>query len=79
MNNYKKDDKCCKHCGGNLSDHCCGTNIIRWCDDCGSNSPDSPPNINIEFTKDGCDHNWTEDSFVCLKCGKSRITTTNVK
>jgi predicted RNA-binding Zn-ribbon protein involved in translation (DUF1610 family) len=47
---YTKDDVKCPHCGGFISAHCAGVNIIYWCDDCGSNNPQTPPNVTLEFT-----------------------------
>lgn len=46
---YGPEDKECAHCKGNLSNHACGDRIIKWCDDCGSNSPENPPNIKVEI------------------------------
>lgn len=50
--NYLPEDKKCAHCGGNLSPHSLGEfgGIKIWCDDCGSNSPESPPSV--EMTND---------------------------
>ena len=45
---YDKDDAKCTHCGGKISPHACGDNIIYWCDYCGSNNPSSPPRITVE-------------------------------
>lgn len=47
MNRYTSDDKICPHCGGNLSPHSTYGGAIIWCDICGSNSPEIPPNISI--------------------------------
>ena len=46
--NYTSEDKICTHCGGNISDHLKDV-FIRWCDNCGSNDKDSPPNVEITF------------------------------
>jgi len=46
---YTKEDKTCPHCGGNIEPNCCGDKIIYWCNICGSNDKDTPPNINIEI------------------------------
>jgi formamidopyrimidine-DNA glycosylase len=48
MAKYTEKDKICPHCGGELKLHCAGEIIIIWCDSCGSNNPDYPPNISIE-------------------------------
>lgn len=47
--NYTQEDVNCSHCGGKLSNHWEGR-LIRWCDDCGSNDKDSPPNVSVTFT-----------------------------
>jgi len=54
IEHYTKKDKNCTHCGGNLSNHYCGEwdskGIFKiWCDNCGSNNPKSPPNVQVEF------------------------------
>ena len=46
--NYTEEDKTCPHCGGNIEAHCCGDKIIYWCNICGSNDSENPPNVKIE-------------------------------
>ena len=48
---YGDEDKICPHCGGNLGWHSLEeAGILKWCDKCGSNTPESPPNVEIVFT-----------------------------
>ena len=46
---YTKDDKVCSHCKGSISGHLCGEHVIYWCDKCGSNNPQSPPEATLEL------------------------------
>jgi hypothetical protein len=48
---YREGDKCA-HCGGQISPHGTFGGVIYWCDDCGSNNPSSPPNVNVELLKE---------------------------
>lgn len=48
MKNYTNKDKECPHCGGKIEGHCGGEKAIYWCDKCGSNNKERPPNIKIE-------------------------------
>lgn len=47
--NYTQEDKNCTHCGGTLSPHLTWNyKTLIWCDDCGSNNKEMPPNITLE-------------------------------
>ena len=48
MASYTKDDTTCPHCGGEITCHWVGR-AIYWCDVCGSNNPEVPPNVSIDF------------------------------
>ena len=50
MKNYTSQDKECPHCGGKISGNCCGEQVVHWCENCGSNDRNVPPNINVELT-----------------------------
>ena len=39
----------CSHCKGNVSGHLCGDRVIYWCDECGANDKDVPPDVSIEL------------------------------
>jgi len=81
---YLPEDKKCAHCGGNLSPHYLGElgGIKIWCDDCGSNSPESPPSVEIMTkqidTLTLCENCYCMTKSIDGKCGKCGLTDINV-
>lgn len=67
---YLAKDTNCAHCGGKLSPHSNGYGgIIIWCDNCGSNNPESPPNIDIT-TSHPTPAELPSERVLCACCGE---------